>query len=241
MTTTKEGWYVLRTPYPGNYTIGNETISVSAEAVEAGTTIKRISTNGSSYWSFDEGTDNIAYDVYSANHGRLYGLNRESCSLSEMCLQFDGNRSEYMEAPIHSLNNFTISLWVQPDSLDSTGQNDYRVLLSSSESLALVLEENGRISFRVPGVTNELFVGGRVSVDEWTHVSAVYNGSHRSIYINGNEKAVDRVDPGSVDWETAILGTPGVKHSYDGRMDGLRIYDRALNQSAIHSVYNSTR
>jgi hypothetical protein len=107
----------------------------------------------------------------------------------------------------------------------------------------LDLQGNGEVILRLPGTNSEYFAAGDVPVDDWTHVTGTYNGTHRTIYVNGKRVATDRITNGTVDWGDGIsLGGryfgPNT-HAFHGAMDEVRIYDRALTPEEVRERYET--
>jgi len=72
---------------------------------------------------------------------------------------------------------------------------------------------------------------GKMPLDEWAHVAVTYDGSTLSFYLNGGLDTQETVSFvfGSSD-ESLILGAdlPGGDEYFEGVMDEVRIYNRAL-------------
>jgi len=67
------GIYEVAVPYPGNYSVGGETIRVSEADVRRGRTYELFDGPGIAHWSFDEGNGSVAYDRWGGNHMHLEG------------------------------------------------------------------------------------------------------------------------------------------------------------------------
>ena len=75
----------------------------------------------------------------------------------------------------------------------------------------------------------------------WIHVAAVYNGSHMIIYKNGVEVA--RMEKtGMIDQNPQVpvwIGsnpTVAISKPFDGIIDDVRVYDRALSPGEINRL-----
>jgi hypothetical protein len=85
-----------------------------------------------------------------------------------------------------------------------------------------------------------------VADNSWHHVVGIYTGSKGSIYIDGEEEPLSRDDPdpgGAINDSGTDLrvgrhnltGQPDI--FFDGLIDDVRIYDRALFAEEVHELY----
>jgi Concanavalin A-like lectin/glucanases superfamily len=84
-------------------------------------------------------------------------------------------------------------------------------------------------------------VGGTVPLDQWTHIACTYDKQFARLYVNGVQVAV----------QTATQPIPAVSHElwignherfirqFDGLIDEVEIFSRALSASEIQSIVNA--
>jgi hypothetical protein len=83
--------------------------------------------------------------------------------------------------------------------------------------------------------------GTNVPTDDWTQVCAVYDDSDIKLYVDGSEEwnlgaePSYTEDPGTIGIGDEMDGST----TYDGIIDQVRVYDRALSQSEISSFTNN--
>ena len=236
----EHGVYQETVPLPGTYDITDTSYTISEDNVEEGALLSAFNGEGYAHWSFDEGSGEWAYDRVGGHHGRIHGAEWTD-GRSGPALSFGGKgSSDYVEAPIESLQEFTISLWAYPTALDVSEENDYRYVVRAGGGSILVFEENGRISFRLPGAG-----GGRVRVfdnvittKEWRQITITFDGAAREIYVDGERRAHDEVSIGDLDWRGRIrIGNDmdgPMNHGYAGLLDEVWISDRALSSEEIN-------
>ena len=137
-------------------------------------------------------------------------------------------------------NNFTISLWLKAESMADEAGN--RFFTQKLPDLIYLQEADA-------GPTVDASVDGNVVSTniveaswegDWQYVVLRQNGTHISLWINGS--IVDS-SVGSTNFSvesTFILGANenGVTH-FDGVMDELAVWNRALSASEISDLYNS--
>ena len=84
----------------------------------------------------------------------------------------------------------------------------------------------------------------------WTHVAATYDTKTMSIYFNGaldNKLHIDnerrRVGDSTTDFLIGAVSCDGaddaVSQNYQGLLDELSLYDRALSETEIRSIYEA--
>lgn len=208
-------------------------------------------------WRFNEaswgsGLDEVI-DSHSSNlHGTARnGLNTSTfdpakrsipgtCSYAE----FDGS-NDYISlgnpGPLNFSGNITISAWIRPDStsgLRNIVNHGYRTG-PNQEVLLRINNNRYEVGSWSPyaGVTFTIPSG---DIGNWIHLTGVYNGTSWQIYRNATLVASNNATQGAipVDAEWYIGGRPGTSRYFDGGIDEVRIYNRALDATEIAEVMN---
>ena len=168
-------------------------------------------------------------------------------------LQLQATEHQYVsvpEADALDVDSFTLSAWVR-----YTG-----VVTPETRGRWEVLEKAGAywLNIRTDGhVRTGAFFGGcdnsqywkyldstaTLSPNTWTHVAATYDGAKLTIYIGGIRSGALAVQGSTcVNNEPLAIGaknapSKGILEAFwDGRLDEVRIYDRALSASRIAQV-----
>ncbi len=252
-TPSQQGQYVFRitiTDLQG----ATDTDDVIVNVVED---IPDVLDNLIARWTMEEGEGNLLkdYSVYS-HVGQLNGANwsEETKDGSSFSLAFDGvdDRVDIGNLDVTG-NEMTITFWYKADDF---GVSDARFISKASgqfddEHLWMVSSLNSdklRFRLRSNGQTTTLISpSGVLPVGEWTHVSAVYDGTQMRLYTNGNEVARAN-KTGNIDSDPLVkvaIGnqpgdvTGGVR-PFDGLIDEMRIYGRALSEVEIASVRDAS-
>jgi hypothetical protein len=238
-----------------NVPLGDYAVRLCADAPE--TTAPPICTETSdliAYWKFDEGSGLTAADSSgNGNNGALIGPAWVSGKIGK-ALDFDGANDKVNAGDIDITGDFSISVWIYPHSSPNTdGQfgvvskdnaNDvinYAILYglwSSNES-------DKKIRFRFRNQSSEYNVksNAEVPLNTWTHILGTYNGSNLKIYINGSldSSASAAASLPTHNSKLAIGGrfTGGNSSLFDGIIDDVRIYGRALSPGEIQQLYDS--
>jgi len=195
------------------------------------------------WWTFDEGSGNIAADSSgNGNDGTLNGpVEWTAEGKIGGAMKFTGpyNYIQIQDSPsLDMTREITIAAWINPS---WTGNN--RILQKSSgggdNQYRLLKEWGDNMVFHLPGLSpDRLEFPGLPPLGEWTHLAATYDGSSMKVYYDG-------VVVGEQD-SSGQLGTSdgtlciGTKHEtapagdeFNGMLDDVRIYNRALTQSEI--------
>ncbi len=203
------------------------------------------------YWTFDEGTGTIAYDSAGGNDGTIYGANWTTGQI-DGALEFDGT-DDYVdcESGFESVTGSTtksIMAWIRPYSASSARRLITLYRLSDASSgfalrfagdpvtwSALYMKSSSQYEWLESGVA--------VDTGAWTHIALVQDGSVVDIYINGvSENSVSNgAAPEVSNPPNAIIGAylhdSTVSSCLDGKIDDVRIYDRALSAGEVEQLY----
>jgi len=194
------------------------------------------------WWTFDEGSGNIAADSSgNGNNGTLNGPVEwvaEGKIGGAMAFTGPYNYVLVPNAPsLNPTNAITIAAWINPS---WTGNN--RILQKSTENTdtqyRLLKEGGNNIRFHIPPAANFEVTGKIPPAGEWTHLAASYDGSMIRVYFNGAVVG-ETAFSGKMDVSTGplFIGNKWSKapagDEFNGMMDDVRIYNRALSASEI--------
>ncbi len=221
------------------------------------------------YWKLDESSGNAsAWDSSeNGNHGRLEDMDPLTDWVSghlEGALDFDGE-DDFVDAGSESSvddifdGGATVSAWIHPrgwgegnfgrifDKADNLGTNRNGWAFELYGSRQSLLFQQGFSG----GIGNWVTPVNSISLNEWQHVALVYDSSFDTndpvIYINGVPQTVTEIDTpsGAFRSDAALNLTIGnysldTNRTWDGLIDDLRIYDRALDSDEIDSLHTMT-
>jgi hypothetical protein len=203
------------------------------------------------WWKFDETSGAIAWDSSCyGNHGRLAN---GPVWTGQGELHFDGI-DDYMEvAASDSLTvstGLTLSVWVY---LHAYGSDWPKVIIKPYTAYAepwelycIDLSHYGNyprfiITDGLPGGSIGYTYNSsyNLSLNTWYHIAGTYDGSVLYLYVNGEPIASQpaSVQIGNNAMPVCIGGRLGV-NSFDGLLDDVRIYNRALTQEEVASLFN---
>ena len=210
-------------------------------------------------WSFD-GPDisgTTAYDRSgNANNGTLTGSPSLIAGRIGQGMSFDGVNDYANITSADSIkftSTFSASAWINPDSITVTekfsgivGKGGYG--LNSGWELVLNRDNTGAAAIGTLGFVvkqTDVYTSTVLSVGRWYHVVVTFDGSTKRIYLNG---VLDNSEAGgsfTADDQLVYIGVrnPAEYHFgyFEGDMDDVRIYNRALSTSEIQMLYNIGR
>jgi hypothetical protein len=209
------------------------------------------------HWKLDDATFGDAIDSSglgndgTTNGGLFYG----SSGQIAYSMEFDGV-DDFIDVPNNgNLENFsalTITAWINPD---GQGQDAGSRVLSKSDAgagdnYALIYGDDAAPAFKpwfrieTDGDNQTNIVADNViPTGEWTHAAGVWDGSFMYLYVNGAEAATPVAKSGVLDADGndltigSHLNSPANRR-FDGEIDDVRLYNRALSASEINALYN---
>lgn len=145
-------------------------------------------------------------------------------------------------------NALTIDAWINPT---APGVADNPILVKgnlssgNSQPYSILFVNAGagdnRIIFRVGN--NSTFDGvgsnSNIPLNSYTHIAVTYDGTTMSIYVNGALDASKTTTIGTLNQNNLPLTIGGGSADFAGAVDELEIYNRALSQTEIQSIYNA--
>jgi len=197
------------------------------------------------YWPLDDATSTVAYDAsVNNNDGTLVNgplWQNNNCQVGS-CLKFIKTSNTYVDIPINPENGYSISSWIK---LDSSESMDIYGDEFSYRGGGLQVKNNYFYSVVSDGSTPYRdSTGFSPQVGSWYHVVQVFNSTTTQTYINGDLK-LTQTHPLVKGIITFRLGKTSngsfFLGYYQGYLDDLRIYNRALTSDEIKTIYESTR
>jgi len=183
------------------------------------------------------------------NHGTIYGAVWQSLGSGKSVLSYDGV-DDYVDCgKDESLNvgsgDFTITAWIK---LTSDGINTVAGKKGSNYGASpgyMLTVDDGVLYFTMGDGSNSFKSSGFAGVNDgqWHFVAGVRNGSIAYVYFDEQNKSDDCSAIGDVNNDRNFyVGRKGyVGNFFNGTIDEVRIYNRALSEEEIKRLYELTR
>jgi hypothetical protein len=199
------------------------------------------------YWTFD-GKDISGINAYdrspaAANTGTIVGATTAIGKLGQ-ALKFNGTSDYvYKDSPTGvstgSGASWSLAAWVKTDVLDSSNRLIvYYGGVADSHIPHISLSANNKWRVSTWGLGNDVDANSpSPQIGVWTHLVGIGSGSNVSLYVNG----ALAVGPTAVTNDPTdtflVIGGNVSTMSFDGSIDDVRIYNRALSASEIKELY----
>ncbi|HEU4906005.1 MAG TPA: LamG-like jellyroll fold domain-containing protein, partial [Solirubrobacterales bacterium] len=194
-------------------------------------------------YSFDEGSGTTAHDLAgNPNHGTIEGATWTEAGKYGAALSFDG-ADDLITIPdadeLDLTEGFTLEAWVRPDTLgawtpvlakDDVGPltTGYLLFADAWERPRGFIGDNG-------GAANAAGTSPLPTEETWSHLAFTHDGVNLRLYVDGQ---LEGTTPTSLS-AAATASDLKIAHSstfstyFDGLIDEVRIFDRALDQGEI--------
>jgi len=205
------------------------------------------------FWHMDEpqwtGTTGEVKDETGVNHGTAYGgATTTSDAVYGRAGYFDGE-DDYIEVPdsnsLDITDAITMEMWLNPASFDHPGGNNYPTFIAKSTTnyRLFFTASTQLLSARFYGFS-DFVTQQKIPLNTWTFVVLTFDGNGFKWYINGvldnSDNQAGTLTPNA---ENLIIGNwdepeAGDRYFY-GKIDEVRIYNRALTPTEIQILYNN--
>jgi len=208
------------------------------------------------WWRFEEGSGNTAYDSSGNGHdGTLNGNPEWAIGPPGFggALAFHPDKCTGIDCgifdPTNGTGQFTVALWAF---WDGTGTYQHFITKSAEWGADTMM-----FQFELWGAHTDASYTDRVGVsyepagsvaffimpkNEWVHLALTFDGTNAVIYLNGVDEEGPKpfaIGP-DIDAQVEIGYTStrpsGIERTFEGRLDEVRVYDRALTQEEIEFV-----
>ena len=142
-------------------------------------------------------------------------------------------------------NQLTVSAWfnsnVEGDQnaivseYQTAGDRNFQITIRDTDEIAYIICSSDNTCSIITTVNSP------ISTNTWYHASLTYDGTTAIAYLNGEVVGTDTVASGALDTTSQPfqIGRRGTVQYFDGSIDEVRVYNRALTQAEITALYNS--
>lgn len=198
-----------------------------------------------SWWA----ADNNPNDALGLNHATLVGSPSYATGIVNQAFSFDGT-SQYarvgapLNLPVGGAPR-TVSLWFKtPRDLLSNTESALIQYGSVSAGNMFGLITSGNAPGKLYFYGHSADISGLTTLEPntWYHAAAVYDGDMGRLYLNGTQDGEAQLVLNTVlDANGLTIGYRDPGSMWEGQIEDVAIFDRALNATEIQSVMNVTR
>src|SRR5262245_33884072 len=197
-------------------------------------------------YSFSEGSGTSVTDSSGNNHtGTISGASWTSSGRFGSALDFDGSQAVVTipsSASLQLTTGMTLEAWVNP----SVTMHGWRSVIDKNTDRYYLMASSDRDQPAVGGTwaagNRNLYGQTAIPPNTWAHLAATFDGTMVRLYVNGVQVASEQqTTPLTTSNGTLQIGGnayPG--ENFAGRIDEVRVYNRALSVTEIQADMSTT-
>jgi hypothetical protein len=189
-------------------------------------------------------SENNALDMIGGNNGTLQ--NGAGFAVGEVGQAFNlDGIDDYVAVPYAANLDFgpmtplSVDFWALQTSAASTQHMIGERLGCFPGNLTWQVSEDATGGLTFGTVGNFVTTGSSLQLNTWTHVAGTFDGATLRIYVNGTLAGTLTGTLGPNINAPLSIGTAGTCQSFGGKIDEVEIFNRALSQIEIQSIYNA--
>ncbi len=194
------------------------------------------------YWKHDESSGSNVPDIVNGHHGTTTGSPTwETGLIGNALLYSTGDKTNIPDHADWDAAAFSISLWVKPSTKGYLFDR-YGIPLGTGDRFIIGIQPNPYtviIQSNIGGNYDRLDSNGGITLNVWTHIVAVYNGTNIKMYVNSILQNDQESQTGTFSSTRSIELMWDGATTTSGLMDEVGFWARALEQSEITELYNS--
>jgi PKD repeat protein len=227
---------------PGSYSVvltvsdGTNNVAASPIAVTVGTG----GTGLVAAYGFEEASGSTTSDASGKNNnGTISGASWVTSGRFGNALQFNGSSMVTVadSASLDLTTGMTLEAWVYPTALSATWTD---IIYKDPDAYFLMGSTPQAQAPDLGGTFGQNVYGNALPLNSWSHIAGTYDGATMKFYVNV-VLVGSRAQTGSISTTTGQLsigGDPSSGQYWQGRIDEVRIYNRALSQTEVHNDMN---
>ena len=213
---------------PSQYEIGN---NLNLSPIETG------DTSLVGYWNFEEGSGTTVYDRSGRGNDGTFGATapvwEDSGKIGKGLRFSQASQYVYKDVTSSTVPALSMSFWFNVDNINALYRDLVGVTILDVDRFHLYTGTNAITWYPSPG-SGIIPIAG-----QWYHVAGVYDGSTKKVYVDGVLSGTANIS--TMTFSRMIVGSAGASDIFAGVFDDVRYYTRALSDSEILGIYNSTK
>jgi hypothetical protein len=192
------------------------------------------------YWKLDESSGNASDSVGSVTLTNTNTITYSSGKINNGANLVALSNHRFVASSFTITAAFSISFWMYRTSAWVGGYMFSSPTVSSTACIQITVRtDDNKIAYS--NFINEVVSASTVAATTWTHVVVTSDGTNSVIYINGSSDATSSSVGHTSSAQTYNLGRRSDNDTayYDGSLDEVGIWDRALTSGEVTSLYNS--
>jgi len=172
-----------------------------------------------------------------------------SYSASQKALEFDGTDDYIFTGNLQNSGgdiDFTISMWVKPDTVTSSTQSPFLLgKEATNKAIGLNFTATNVDFFVVGGAAYNYTTSGIFDTGSWKHFILYRRSGSMGVYVNGVYITPNVTGSGSLDLPQTTQFTLGnrdtVGNYFNGSISNFKLYDTALTAEEVKTLYDMGR
>ena len=197
----------------------------------------------------DGGTTNNVPDTVGNYNGTASNVTYSTGKYGNAAV-FNGSSSNITTSGLKGYSKQTWSFWINPDVVNSRGHlmGTYPSGTIGQGAMYVELQSNGNVEAGVrnsSGSTSSVITTTPLTASQWHHIVVTSSGSELKLYINNASPITTSATVTTLD--SANVGSLAIGYEqrnntfyFDGDIDQVRIYDKALSSDEVSILYNET-
>lgn len=198
-----------------------------------------VSTNGLvGWWPFNGNTNDESGNGLNGTGTGSPTLTQDRFSVSNKAYSFDGI-DDYISVARNYQTAFSLSIWFKPS--NSPQYNPLVDAFDANWEVQLKNTSPDYVSFITPNNYQEFVSTQTTTTSNWYHLVCTYSSNTLTFYLNGNQTdqfTVNALPNNNGNYHFGASLT-GADQFYNGKLDDIGIWNRALTQSEVIDLYNS--
>ncbi|MDZ7611403.1 MAG: LamG domain-containing protein [Candidatus Moranbacteria bacterium] len=196
------------------------------------------------YWSMEEGSGTQVGDMSgNGNHGTMQNMDPATDWVTGKYgqgLDFDGS-DDYVDANIPEISSvpLSVSFWMKPN--DGTWRSILKISDGGLNVCSFGFDGTvNRYKFKMDADGDDTSIADTLnSLNKWVHVTATVTDEEVRLYRNADLRGTSSW-PKTMNLNVLNIGdSPLASDLFQGKIDEVRIYNRALSEGEIETLYES--